>query len=323
MGGAAAHGPRSARAATPPRSWSPPATGAGSSRTSPSRSPAWAATWWGRASFTSQAGDALDASSIAVQDAAGPAAFEDRPRGLDRLVHAIEAAARGEVPPEAAERPAPDLGRASAFDISAGVVIDNDASPGRRLIVEATGRDRPGLVHLPTGPRPRRRRALDPVGPHRQLRRARGGQLLCLSHRRRKLANLRPLRRRSRQTPSSRYSRPQPTPPPAAARLDGLGAQAESRADAQLAALLQRQLGMPAMLHPGHSCAHDGAVSEDVRPLAGGRPRPRPFPPFRTWKQNSTPRRHPSQRPTRAPSATFPVSSLPAPYTWAIISARW
>jgi [protein-PII] uridylyltransferase len=94
--------------------------------------------------FTSQAGDALDV--FYIQDAAGHAFGEDRPRGLDRLVHAIEAAARGDVPPEVAERPTPDLGRASAFAISPGVVIDNDASPAA-TIVEATGRDRPGLVH--------------------------------------------------------------------------------------------------------------------------------------------------------------------------------
>ena len=94
--------------------------------------------------FTSQAGDALDV--FYVQDAAGHAFGEDRPRGLDKLVHAIEAAARGEVPPEATERSTPDLGRASAFAISAGVVVDNDASPAA-TIVEATGRDRPGLVH--------------------------------------------------------------------------------------------------------------------------------------------------------------------------------
>ena len=94
--------------------------------------------------FTSQAGEALDV--FYVQDAAGRAFGEDRPRGLDRLVHAIEAAARGEIPANSADRPAPDLGRASAFAISPGVVIDNDASP-MATVVEATGRDRPGLVH--------------------------------------------------------------------------------------------------------------------------------------------------------------------------------
>ncbi|HSZ52731.1 MAG TPA: [protein-PII] uridylyltransferase [Caulobacteraceae bacterium] len=94
--------------------------------------------------FTSQAGDALDV--FYVQDAAGRAFGEDRPRGLDRLVHAIEAAARGEVQLEVDDRAAPDLGRASAFAISPGVVIDNEASP-TATVVEATGRDRPGLVH--------------------------------------------------------------------------------------------------------------------------------------------------------------------------------
>jgi [protein-PII] uridylyltransferase len=94
--------------------------------------------------FTSKDGEALDV--FYVQDSTGRPFGAEAPRGLDRLTQALEAAARGDPPGEpAGRRPAaPDRG--SAFAISATVVIDNDASQAA-TIVEAIGRDRPGLVH--------------------------------------------------------------------------------------------------------------------------------------------------------------------------------
>jgi [protein-PII] uridylyltransferase len=94
--------------------------------------------------FTSKAGEALDV--FYIQDSQGRPFGEDNPRGLDRLIQALEAAARsdGAMELEGRRTPAPD--RASAFAISASVVIDNDASQSA-TVIEAIGRDRPGLVH--------------------------------------------------------------------------------------------------------------------------------------------------------------------------------
>jgi [protein-PII] uridylyltransferase len=94
--------------------------------------------------FTSRDGEALDV--FYVQDIQGRPFGEETPRGLDRLKEALEAAARGDPPAEPPGRRAPALDRASAFAISAGVVIDNDASQAA-TVIEAIGRDRPGLVH--------------------------------------------------------------------------------------------------------------------------------------------------------------------------------
>jgi [protein-PII] uridylyltransferase len=92
--------------------------------------------------FTSRTGQALDV--FYVQDVTGePYGAQDR-RALERLVRALEAAARGE--PSASEpRRAGDLGRAAAFDITPSVTFDNDASE-TATVVEASGRDRPGLL---------------------------------------------------------------------------------------------------------------------------------------------------------------------------------
>lgn len=93
--------------------------------------------------FTSTTGEALDV--FYVQDIAGRPFGADHPDGLDRLTRALEEAGRGNGAPPAA-LPASDPGRASAFAIASGVVIDQDASQSA-TVVEATGRDRPGLVH--------------------------------------------------------------------------------------------------------------------------------------------------------------------------------
>jgi [protein-PII] uridylyltransferase len=92
--------------------------------------------------FTSATGEALDV--FYVQDRTGLSFGEGNPKHLNRLVCALECAARGD-PPAAEGRRSTDLGRASAFSIAPSVAIDNDASQ-HATVVEASGRDRPGLV---------------------------------------------------------------------------------------------------------------------------------------------------------------------------------
>ncbi len=92
--------------------------------------------------FTSRAGQALDVFN--VQDAAGQPYGEDNPRSLPRLIEALEAAARGEPVPREPRRNA-DRARAAAFDIEPAVMLDNEASE-TSTVVEASGRDRPGLL---------------------------------------------------------------------------------------------------------------------------------------------------------------------------------
>jgi [protein-PII] uridylyltransferase len=92
--------------------------------------------------FTSRTGQALDV--FYVQDITGEAYGAHDPRTLDRLVQALEAAARGEPVPREPRRTA-DLGRSAAFDITPTVTFDNDASE-TATVVEASGRDRPGLL---------------------------------------------------------------------------------------------------------------------------------------------------------------------------------
>jgi [protein-PII] uridylyltransferase len=92
--------------------------------------------------FTSKAGQALDV--FYVQDSSGAPYGHDNPRQLDRLARALEEAARGRT--IKAETPRGlDLGRASAFAIAPTVVIDQDASADC-TVIEASGRDRPGLL---------------------------------------------------------------------------------------------------------------------------------------------------------------------------------
>ena len=96
----------------------------------------------GARAFTSKTGQALDV--FFVQDASGGAYGHDNPRALERLVAALEAAARGEQPVIEARRP-PDASRTAAFAITPTVAVDNDAS-GEASVVEVSGRDRPGLL---------------------------------------------------------------------------------------------------------------------------------------------------------------------------------
>ncbi len=92
--------------------------------------------------FTSRAGQALDV--FYLQDVTGQPFGATDSRALARLEQSVAAAARGEPHIREARRPA-DLGRAAAFAITPAVVLDNDASE-TATVVEASGRDRPGLL---------------------------------------------------------------------------------------------------------------------------------------------------------------------------------
>ncbi|MBI1405079.1 MAG: [protein-PII] uridylyltransferase [Caulobacter sp.] len=96
--------------------------------------------------FTSRNGQALDV--FQVQDAAGGPFGRDNPPGLRRLADALESAARGEM--SRAETPRSDHGRTAAFAISSTVMLDNEASR-EATVVEASGRDRPGLLQALAG----------------------------------------------------------------------------------------------------------------------------------------------------------------------------
>ncbi|MDP1737345.1 MAG: [protein-PII] uridylyltransferase [Caulobacter sp.] len=92
--------------------------------------------------FTSAQGQALDV--FHVQDVAGAPIGEDNPRILRRLADSLEAAGRGETPTFEPRKGA-EGGRASAFSIIPTVMMDNEASEDA-TVVEASGRDRPGLL---------------------------------------------------------------------------------------------------------------------------------------------------------------------------------
>lgn len=92
--------------------------------------------------FTSRQGQALDV--FYVQDVTGSPYGSENPRGLERLAASLEAAGRGD-PMKVEAKRAGDLGRAAAFSITPTVMLDNDASEAS-TVVEASGRDRPGLL---------------------------------------------------------------------------------------------------------------------------------------------------------------------------------
>jgi [protein-PII] uridylyltransferase len=92
--------------------------------------------------FTSAEGEALDA--FFVQNAAGAPFGDDSPRALERLLEGLERAGRGE--PERFEARRDVLaGRPSPFTIAPIVAVDNKASHSA-TVIEASGRDRPGLL---------------------------------------------------------------------------------------------------------------------------------------------------------------------------------
>ena len=93
--------------------------------------------------FTSRQGQALDV--FYVQDVTGAPFGCENPRALRRLADALEAAGKGEplgVEPRRGSEPS----RAAAFSIAPTVTLDNEAS-NDATVVEASGRDRPGLLH--------------------------------------------------------------------------------------------------------------------------------------------------------------------------------
>lgn len=92
--------------------------------------------------FTSRQGQALDV--FYLQDATGAAFGADNPRQLERLAQSLEAAGRGEAS-KSEPRRVTDFGRAAAFTITPTVMLDNEASEAS-TVVEASGRDRPGLL---------------------------------------------------------------------------------------------------------------------------------------------------------------------------------
>jgi [protein-PII] uridylyltransferase len=92
--------------------------------------------------FTSTTGSALDV--FYVQDNGGQPFGEDNSRQLRRMVTALEGAACGDLPVTEPKR-ITENNRASAFSIAPSIAIDNDASPSA-TVVEASGRDRPGLL---------------------------------------------------------------------------------------------------------------------------------------------------------------------------------
>jgi [protein-PII] uridylyltransferase len=91
--------------------------------------------------FTSNKSQALDV--FYVQDVTGQPFGATDERVLTRLADSLAGAARGE--PHGREPRRHDLGRAAAFAISTSVMLDNDASE-TSTVVEASGRDRPGLL---------------------------------------------------------------------------------------------------------------------------------------------------------------------------------
>jgi [protein-PII] uridylyltransferase len=92
--------------------------------------------------FTSRGGQALDV--FYLQDVSGAPFGESDPHLLPRLADTVAAAARGE-PHGREPRRIGDLGRAAAFAITPTVILDNEASE-TATVVEASGRDRPGLL---------------------------------------------------------------------------------------------------------------------------------------------------------------------------------
>lgn len=91
--------------------------------------------------FTSKGGQALDV--FYVQDVTGQPFGATDDRVLNRLADSLARAARGE--PHGREPRRQDLGRAAAFTITPAVMLDNEASE-TSTVVEASGRDRPGLL---------------------------------------------------------------------------------------------------------------------------------------------------------------------------------
>ena len=92
--------------------------------------------------YTTRAGQALDV--FYVQDASGAPFGANAAKTSERLVGVMEAAGRGEVMHLEVRRQG-DFGRAAAFSIAPAVAVDNETAADA-TVVEASGRDRPGLL---------------------------------------------------------------------------------------------------------------------------------------------------------------------------------
>ena len=91
--------------------------------------------------YTSSSGEALDI--FYVQDRHGDPFGRDDAAGLERMIQALEAAARGDL--LNLERQRFDYTRTAAFAVAPNVALDNEASDSA-TVVEVSGRDRPGLL---------------------------------------------------------------------------------------------------------------------------------------------------------------------------------
>jgi [protein-PII] uridylyltransferase len=92
--------------------------------------------------FTSSTGEALDV--FFVQTTSGEPFGKENPRALERLLDSLQQASRGELGPADPPKVSP-ASRPSPFNIPPIVAIDNEASDDA-TVVEASGRDRPGLL---------------------------------------------------------------------------------------------------------------------------------------------------------------------------------
>ena len=94
--------------------------------------------------YTSESGLALDLFHL--QDHGHRPFGADHPQLLAKLQASLEAAGRGDpAPVEFEKRSYRPLSRAAAFSVAPAVTIDNEASEAA-TVVEASGRDRPGLL---------------------------------------------------------------------------------------------------------------------------------------------------------------------------------
>ena len=94
--------------------------------------------------YTSASGLALDLFHL--QDHGHRPFGADHPQILAKLQASLEAAGRGDAPSADLERRSGrPFSRAAAFSVAPAVTIDNEASEAA-TVVEASGRDRPGLL---------------------------------------------------------------------------------------------------------------------------------------------------------------------------------
>ncbi|MCW5724578.1 MAG: [protein-PII] uridylyltransferase [Maricaulaceae bacterium] len=92
---------------------------------------------------TTRSGAAFDV--FFVQDASGAPFGESRPRALDALLERVRRAAEGRAARRLRRAEAELKRREAAFAVSPQVVVDNSAAE-TATVIEATGRDRPGLL---------------------------------------------------------------------------------------------------------------------------------------------------------------------------------